>query len=50
MAPLRTSRCPVRQSVDDLHDVFSQIIKSMIKYLIPEDVTGTSKDDNLIGG
>jgi hypothetical protein len=31
----------LRQSVDELHDVFSQIIKSMIKYLIPEDVAGS---------
>jgi hypothetical protein len=31
----------LRQNVDRLHNIFSQIIKSVIKYLIPEDVTGS---------
>jgi hypothetical protein len=31
----------LRQSVDELHNIFCQTIKSVIKYLLPEDMTGS---------
>ena len=31
----------LRQNVDELHNIFSQIIKSVVKYLVSEDVTGS---------